>query len=84
MQAMNVLQKMTLGEVATVEKLSGLSIVDVGEPGTPLGKFMAAIAYVWRKRTDPGFTFEDALNLPMDELNGLLGGEEPDPTELPA
>ena len=32
---------------------------------------MAAVAYVIRKRTNPDFTFADALNLRMDDLDEL-------------
>ena len=67
----DTISRLTLGEVAAVEELSGLSMTEIGEPGVPLGKFMAAVAYVIRKRTDPEFTFADALNLRMDDLDEL-------------
>lgn len=67
----DTVSRLTLGEVAAVEELSGLSMTEIGEPGVPLGKFMAAVAYVIRKRTDPEFTFADALNLRMDDLDEL-------------
>lgn len=78
---LNAMSKLTLGELAKVEQLAGLAITDIGEPGVPMVKVMAAVAYVWRKRTDPEWTFEATLGLTMDELNGVLdGAAEPDPT----
>lgn len=78
--SVNSMQKLTLGEVAAVEEKSGLAVTEIGEPGVPMAKFMAAVAWVFKRRTDPGFTFEQALDLPMSELDGVLGGDEPDPT----
>ena len=81
MQNLNAMSKLTLGELAKVEQLAGVAITDIGEPGVPMVKVMAAVAYVWRKRTDPEWTFEATLGLTMDELNGVLdGAAEPDPT----
>lgn len=78
---LNAMSKLTLGELAKVEQLAGVAITDIGEPGVPMVKVMAAVAYVWRKRTDPEWTFEATLGLTMDELNGVLdGAAEPDPT----
>ena len=78
--SINSMQKLTLGEVAAVEEMSGRAITDIGEPGVPLAKFMAAVAWVFKRRTDPNFTFDQALNLSMEDLDGVLGGAEPDPT----
>lgn len=67
----DTVSRLTLGEVAAVEELSGLAMTDIGESGVPMAKFMAAVAYVIRKRTNPDFTFADALNLRMDDLDEL-------------
>ena len=76
----DTISRLTLGEVAAVEELSGLAMTDIGEPGVPMAKFMAAVAYVIRKRTNPDFTFADALNLRMDDLDELTAVAET-PTE---
>ena len=72
----DTISRLTLGEVAAVEELSGLAMTDIGEPGVPMAKFMAAVAYVIRKRTNPDFTFADALNLRMDDLEELSAAAE--------
>ena len=70
--------KLTLGEVAAVENLSGVSIDSVAEAGTPKGKALAALVFVIKKRENPDFTFEDALNMDMEEALALIGDEETD------
>lgn len=73
---MNV-NKMTLGEIAKVEELSGISINEIGASSKPQAKAMAALVFVLKRREDQGFTFNDAMNLDMDEVNSILGiGDE--------
>lgn len=79
---MNV-NKLTLGEIAKVEELSGISINQVGGDA-PQGKAMAALVFVLKRREDIKFTFNDAMNMAMDEVNTVLGLDEddvPDPKE---
>lgn len=54
---------LTIGEVELVEELSGMSIDTFSRPGTPKAKFMRAMGMVYRRRTDPGFTWEQAAHL---------------------
>lgn len=84
------ISKLTLGEVAKVEELSGQSMRNFGDDTQPMGKMLAALAFVARRRTDPAFSWNDALGLEMDEAMTIAGlnddepdeGEvEPDPTE---
>ena len=80
------IKKLTIGEIATVEDLSGQPITAFGDDDRPKGNFMAALAMIAKRRNgDPAFTFNQALALTMDEINELLGmGEEggsEDPTE---
>ena len=79
---MNV-NKLTLGEISKVEELSGISINEIGG-NAPQGKAMAALVFVLKRREDQGFTFNDAMNLDMDQVNEILGldqDEIPDPKE---
>lgn len=45
--------------------------------GKPSGSALAAFVYAIKHRDDPSFTFEDALDVKLDQL----GTGEPDPTE---
>ncbi|MFL0202114.1 hypothetical protein ACHFI2_16145, partial [Exiguobacterium acetylicum] len=57
--------RLTLGEVAKIEQLSGFSISSLSDE-TPQGNFLAALVMVAKRRSgEPAFTFEDALNVPM-------------------
>lgn len=72
---------LTIGEAATVEKMSGyqLSQLDGGFPMLVLAGF----AFVINKRTNPEYTWEEALNIPLSELNEQFGGtvDDDDPKE---
>lgn len=71
--------KLTLGEVAAIEDLGGQSIAMIAEDDTPVGKPLAAIAMVIKRRTgDPTFTFNQALAMPMDEATALLASDDGD------
>lgn len=75
---------LTLGELATVERLGGQSLAKLGSGEAPMGLTLAALAYVHRKRTDATFTFDDAQALTIDQANDILGVNEPvvaDPTQ---
>lgn len=78
---MKMLKSLTLGEVAKIEDLSGQPIQSFGDDHAPMGKAMAAFAYVVKRRQDPTFTWEDALGLSLEEAQGLLGGVDDDVVE---
>lgn len=66
-------ESLTLGEVATIEDLSGVPIATYSEQ-TPQGKFLAALVMVAKRRNgEPGFKFNDALALPMNDAHAYLG-----------
>lgn len=71
-------QSLTMREVAEVERLSGLSMNQVDE-SAPVGLYLAAVGTVLRKRVDPDFTFDQALDLTMPELLALNGEVDEDP-----
>lgn len=76
----NAIQNLTLGEIAAVESMSGLPITSLAGGDAPIGKLMAALVYVIKKRADKGFKFEDALNLTTEEANEVLGIDLSNPT----
>jgi len=70
---------LTLGELAQVGELLGMSLTDAMS-GTGQARGIAAIACVVARRTDPSFSFDQALALRMSELDLV---EQPDP-EVPS
>lgn len=68
--------KLTLGEVAAVEDLSGISIDAIADTGTPKGRALAALVMVIKNRTNPEFTFNDALNMDMGEAAALVNFDD--------
>lgn len=71
------MEKLTLGELAMVESLSGQSFADFGSAGVPMGKTLAALAMMAKRRAgDPKFQFGDALAIPMDEAMALIGMDD--------
>lgn len=75
------INSLTLGEVAKVEELSGLSITAVSDVASAKGRLLAALAFAVQKRATPAFTWNDALGLTIDEANAILGLNEADETE---
>lgn len=69
---------LTLGEVATIEDLSGTAISALSVE-TPQGKFLAALTMVAKRRSgEPTFTFNQAMNMPMLEAQDFLGLNDDD------
>ena len=67
--------KLTLGEIAYIEDLSGQSVAALDDDALPKGKPLAAICVIIKRRNgEPGFTFNDAMALPMDEATALVTG----------
>lgn len=75
------IKKLTLGELAQVEKLGGHPISSLQDESVPKVKMMTALAFVIKKRENPDFTFTDAENLTMDELENLIGDLSGDESE---
>lgn len=81
------IDKLTLGEISVIEDLSNQAIDQIGEPGAPKGRLFAAMVYVVKLRTDPTFTFNDAMGLDMSEIENIIDlsdDEAPAPKALPA
>lgn len=70
------ISKLTIGEIATVEDMSGLPIAALGEDDKPKGRLMVALAFVINKRSNPNYKKSEAEALTMDEMTSLLGMTE--------
>ncbi len=77
------LTNLTLGETAEIEELTGQAVTAMADDTAPKAKLMAAMLYVVKRRSDPEFTWEDALNSTMADLSEVLGSET-DPKEISA
>lgn len=76
---------LTLGEVAFIEDLSGMSITAISDPDRLKGKALAAVVTVAKRRAgQPDFTFNDALVVPMSEVNEILGLNNDEDEEIEA
>lgn len=72
---------MTLNEIEQIEMLTGRNIDSIMGEDAPRGRAFKAIIMVYKKRTDPNFTFEQAGSLSLEEASALFGGDEEDPKE---
>lgn len=70
------IKNLTMGEVAKIEELSGLSLASLQDENKPKGKLMAALAFVIKRREDPKFTLEMANNMTMAEITSLIGEDD--------
>lgn len=82
-------QKFSLGEVETIEELTGqtLGVVLATDAPAPSAKLITAFALVLRRRTEPEFTLEQARAIPYDEAIALFAAameEDDDPKAAPS
>lgn len=78
--------QLKLGEVAKIEELSGLPISAFGDDDKPKGLALAALAFVFKRREDPKFSWNAAQDLTFDEANAILGlddAEDQEATDAP-
>lgn len=75
------INRLTLGEVAKIEELSGMPISEIGNDDKPKGLALAALAFVAKRRQDPKFSWNDAQSLTFDEANEILGLDATDEQE---
>lgn len=71
---------LTMREIAEVEQLSGLSMSQVDETA-PVALYLTAVNTVLRKRVDPEFTFDQALDMTLPELQALNSEDSEDPKD---
>ena len=72
---------MTLNEIELIEQLTSRNIDSIMADDAPRGRAFKAIIFVYKKRTDPNYTFEQAGSLSLEEASALFGGAEADPKE---
>jgi hypothetical protein len=75
--------KLTLGEIAKVEEISGYGIGMIEDPATPKGKLFVALSYVIQKRTDPTYTLARAEGLTLVEAEQIVTGGAENEEERP-
>lgn len=67
-----LLDDLSLGEIVDVEEASGVSMSIMQDGGTAPFKFVVALAWVVKRRSDSAFTFDDALKLKARDLADLF------------
>jgi len=75
---MEIINRLTVGDIAIVEEMSGQGLAALGDENAPKGKLMAAMCFVVKRKQDKDFTFADAMNLTMAEVTEILGLEDDD------
>jgi len=75
---MNIINRLTVGDIAIVEEMSGLGMAALGDENAPKGKLMAALAFVVKRKEDKNFTFKDAMDMTMEQIMEILGLEADD------
>ena len=68
---MNI-KNLTIGEIATVEKISGISLTQIKDKSAPKARLMIAVAYVTRKRQDPKTKLVEIEAITMEEISAIL------------
>lgn len=72
---------LTLGEIETIEDLTGKTLDDIIEVKTPRGRLMRALVFVITKRTNPAYTFEETAKLTLDQGLAALGTSDDEDDE---
>jgi hypothetical protein len=67
---------MTLSEIETIEMLTGRNIDSIMADDAPRGRAFKAIIFVYRKRTDPNFTIEQAGDMSLEAASALFSGDD--------
>lgn len=67
--------KLTIGEAAKCEDLSGQRIAALQDTSEASTLMLAAFAFVWKKRTEPGTTWNEILGTEYGDLLQILGIE---------
>ena len=75
-------ESLTIGEVETIEHISGSPIDALMDDSSLKGKSLKAVVFIIKKRENPMFTLEDAAKLSFKEAMGILNvGDDTDPKE---
>ena len=73
---MDIINRLTVGDIAAVEDLAGAGISVLGDENAPKGKLMAALCFVVKRKQDKDFTFAKAMDLTMAEVQEILGMDD--------
>lgn len=70
------LDDLTIGEIITIEEMTGVSLDELGAAGRPKGLMLRAIGFVLMRRGDPNVTVEqvDGMKLRFDTSKGAEPG----------
>lgn len=68
------LDDLTLGDLADLEDVSGVSLTGINLKNPPL-KVIPALVWIQQRRTEPGFTYEMARAIKLTDLE--MSGEAP-------
>jgi len=74
------LNDLTIGEVADLEEVLGISMEAAFAADAPRGRVIQALVWINNRREDPTFTFEDAGKLKLSEMNVEQVNEIPPPS----
>ena len=75
-------ESLTIGEVETIEQISGSPIDALMDAAALKGKSLKAVVFVVKKRENAMFTLEDASKLSFKDAMGIINsGDETDPKE---
>lgn len=67
---------MTLNEIEQIETIAGRNIDSIMDDDAPRGRSLKAIIYVFKKRTDPNFTPDQAGAMSLEDATALFAGDE--------
>lgn len=74
-------EDLTLGDIETIEELSGQPIGWLGNSDKPQGKMMVAVAYTIGLRDDPKYTLDQArkMRVEVEDSDAKDDGDNPPP-----
>jgi len=74
-----MLDTLTLGDLADIEDVTGMSLNGVNLDSPPM-KFALALYWVSLRKSNPKFTYADARNTPIAELSAFRDALAGNPT----
>ncbi len=77
------IKRLTIGEVAAVEEISGVSLTSMADPASPKARVMIALVYTLEKRHNPQVKLNHIQQMTLEQLLQRLtaAGEEGDDTK---
>ncbi|MFJ2544395.1 hypothetical protein [Microbacterium sp. NPDC087589] len=62
---------LTMREISQIEKLSGQGLSSLSDDDRPKGLVLAAIAFTFRLRENPAYTWNEAQDLTLKEISEI-------------